>query len=48
MTYDLAEAAGRAVVDASVGAAAVFHDVGMVELKGVSGAMNLHAPSLPG
>ena len=38
----------QAVVDASVGAAAVFREVGPVELKGVSGAMNLHAASLPG
>jgi adenylate cyclase len=38
----------QAVVDASAGAAAVFRDVGPVELKGVTGAMNLHAASLPG
>ena len=35
----------QAVVDASAGAAVVFNDVGPVELKGVSGAMRLHAAS---
>jgi adenylate cyclase len=33
------------VVDASAGAALAFRDVGPVELKGVSGAMHLHAAS---
>jgi adenylate cyclase len=36
------------VVDASAGAAVVFREVGPVELKGVTGAMRLHAASLPG
>ena len=37
----------QAVVDASTGAAVVFRDVGEVELKGVAGAMLLHAASRP-
>jgi adenylate cyclase len=36
------------VVDASAGAAVAFQEVGPVELKGVSGAMRLHAASRPG
>jgi class 3 adenylate cyclase/DNA-binding transcriptional MerR regulator len=36
------------VVDASGGAAIVFREIGPVELKGVSGAMRLHAASRPG
>jgi len=36
------------VVDASAGAAVAFREVGPVELKGVSGAMRLHAASRPG
>jgi adenylate cyclase len=35
------------VVDASVGAAAVFREIGPVELKGVGGAMRLHAAARP-
>ena len=38
----------QAVVDASDGAAVTFREVGPVELKGVSGAMRLHAASPPG
>ncbi len=37
----------QAVVDAASGAAVTFSDVGPVELKGVSGAMRLHAASRP-
>jgi adenylate cyclase len=36
------------VVDASLGAKVIFRDMGPVELKGVAGAMHLHAASLPG
>lgn len=36
------------VVDASLGAEVVFRDIGPVDLKGVTGAMHLHAASLPG
>jgi adenylate cyclase len=36
------------VVDASLGAEVIFRDMGPVELKGVAGAMHLHAASLPG
>ncbi len=36
------------VVDASVGAAVAFREVGPVELRGVSGAIRLHAASRPG
>ena len=36
------------VVDASAGAAIAFREVGPVELKGVAGAMLLHAASRPG
>ena len=36
------------VVDASLGAEVVFRDIGPVELKGVTGAMHLHAASLSG
>jgi len=36
------------VVDASAGAAVTFREVGPVELKGVSGAMRLHAASRRG
>ena len=36
------------VVDASDGAEVVFRDIGPVELKGVSGAMHLHAAVRPG
>jgi adenylate cyclase len=35
------------VVDASVGEAAVFREIGPVELKGVGGAMRLHAAARP-
>jgi adenylate cyclase len=37
----------QAVVDASAGAAVAFRDVGPVKLKGLSGAMRLHAASRP-
>lgn len=37
----------QAVVEASAGAAVAFRNVGPVELKGVSGAMRLHAASRP-
>jgi adenylate cyclase len=37
----------QAVVDASTGAAVTFREVGPVELKGVAGAMRLHAASRP-
>ena len=36
------------VVDASAGAAVAFREIGPVELKGVSGAMRLHAAQRPG
>ena len=36
------------VVDASGGAAVTFREIGPVELKGVSGAVRLHAAALPG
>jgi adenylate cyclase len=36
------------VVDASAGAEVAFREIGPVELKGVSGAMRLHAASRPG
>ena len=36
------------VVDASLGAAVAFRDIGPVELKGVVGAMHLHAATWPG
>jgi adenylate cyclase len=36
------------VVDASSGAEVVFREIGPVELKGVSGAVRLHAASRPG
>ena len=36
------------VVDASAGAAVAFHEIGPVELKGVSGALRLHAATRPG
>jgi adenylate cyclase len=36
------------VVDASPGAEAVFREIGPVELKGVAGAVRLHAASRPG
>jgi adenylate cyclase len=36
------------VVDASGGAAVVFREIGPVELKGVGGAVRLHAASRPG
>ena len=36
------------VVDAAAGAAVAFREVGPVELKGVSGAMRLHAAHRPG
>ena len=35
------------VVDASGGAEVAFREIGPVELKGVSGAMRLHAASRP-
>ncbi len=35
------------VVDASLGGEVTFREIGPVELKGVSGAMRLHAASLP-
>ena len=35
------------VVDACDGAAVTFREIGPVDLKGVSGAMRLHAASLP-
>jgi len=38
----------QAVVDASAGAAVTFREVGPVELKGVAGAMRLHAASRRG
>ena len=38
----------RAVVDASSGANVAFREVGPVELKGVIGAMRLHAAHRPG
>ena len=38
----------QAVVDASAGAPVAFRDVGPVELKGVSGAMHLHAATRSG
>jgi adenylate cyclase len=38
----------QAVVDASAGAAVTFREVGPVELKGVSGALRLHAAARPG
>jgi adenylate cyclase len=38
----------QAVIDASAGAAVAFREVGPVELKGVAGAMRLHAASRPG
>ncbi len=38
----------QAVVDASAGTAVAFREVGPVELKGVSGAMRLHAASRTG
>ncbi len=34
--------------DASLGAEVVFRDIGPVELKGVAGALHLHAASLSG
>jgi adenylate cyclase len=37
----------QAVVDAAAESVAVFRAVGPVELKGVSGTMDLHAASLP-
>jgi adenylate cyclase len=37
----------REVVDASAGSEVTFREIGPVELKGVSGAMNLHAASWP-
>jgi class 3 adenylate cyclase len=36
------------VVDASSGADRSFREIGPVELKGVAGAMRLHAASRPG
>jgi adenylate cyclase len=36
------------VVDASAGAVASFTEIGPIELKGVAGAMNLHAAHRPG
>ncbi len=36
------------VVDASGGAELAFREIGPVELKGVSGAIRLHAASRPG
>ena len=38
----------RDVVDVSGGADVTFRQIGPVELKGVAGAMRLHAASLPG
>ena len=39
--------ASQEVVDASHGSPIAFRDIGPVELKGVAGAMHLHAASLP-
>jgi adenylate cyclase len=36
------------VVDASGGTDVSFREIGLVELKGVAGAMRLHAASAPG
>jgi class 3 adenylate cyclase len=38
----------QAVVDASAGAGVAFREIGPVELKGVAGAMQLHAASRSG
>jgi len=35
------------VVDAASGSDVVFHEIGPVELKGVDGAIRLHAASMP-
>ncbi len=37
-----------AVHDASGGAGVAFREIGPVELKGMTGAMPLHAATLPG
>ena len=37
----------QAVLDAAIGSDVTFREIGPVELKGVSGAMHLHAASLP-
>ena len=39
--------ASQAVVDASIGAAVAFTEIGPVELKGVAGATVLHAARRP-
>jgi hypothetical protein len=36
------------VADASTGSEVAFREIGPLELKGVSGAMRLHAASRPG
>jgi adenylate cyclase len=38
----------QAIVEASAGTQVAFRDIGPVELKGVAGAMHLHAASLAG
>jgi len=39
---------GQEVVEASSGVDVAFREIGPVELKGVAGAMRLHAASGPG
>ena len=48
MVFKVKHLVSQEVVDAARGAAVVFREIGPVELKGVGGAMHLHAASLSG